>query len=76
MSLQLNLDLTNTEQLKRIWAFARKTPASRMKGSRNAVITACSREAKLLGIQVGMHYEEAKLLIPGMRILVIGGRGR
>ena len=73
MSLQLNLDLTNNEQLKRTWAFAKKPTGNQIKDARNPVITSCSPEAKLLGIRSGMPYEEAKLLVPGMKILVIGG---
>lgn len=68
--------LTNKEQIKLAWAFARKPSVAQLKDVRDAVITSCSREAKLLGIRAGMRYEEAKLLIPDMRILVIGGGRR
>lgn len=60
---QLNLNLATPEQLRRTWAFA--THSGR-------VITACSAQARAFGIQVGMQYDEAKALIPDMRILLVG----
>ncbi len=43
-----------------------------LKVRNQAIITSCSREAKILGIRVGMRYEEAKLLLPELRVLVYG----
>jgi uncharacterized protein YunC (DUF1805 family) len=75
---QLNLNLTNREQLKTIWAFAidKRNFANkrrRFTDFRDCVITSCSKEAKALGVRAGMHYNDAKRLIPQMRVLVIGG---
>lgn len=77
-SSELPLDITNREQLKNIWAFAidkgnfaRKR--RKITDLRDCSITSCSKEAKTLGIRVGMHYHDAKGLIPQMRVLVIGG---
>jgi nucleotidyltransferase/DNA polymerase involved in DNA repair len=79
--MQLNLHLTDREQLKRTWAFAvdrRNGRGGRKRRSladyRHCIIMSCSKEAKILGIRAGMRYEEAKLLIPEIRILVIGDR--
>lgn len=66
---------TYDEQLRKTWAFARKVRAGkRLRGKRHSIITACSYQAKLLGIRTGMRYEEAKSLVPEIKILVIGGR--
>lgn len=78
-TFQLNLNLANKEQLNRTWAFAKSPGGSRrrsMKNIRSSVITACSKEAKNLGVRAGMRYEEAKMLIPEMKVLVIGGGKR
>lgn len=77
-TLSLTTHLTDKEQIQKTWAFAKDLNASRRKKRswadyRNCVITACSPHAKALGIQVGMKYQEAKTLIPQIRILVIGG---
>lgn len=73
MSLQLRLQTTTNEQLKHCWAFAIDTKKARSKRARSmksCVINACSHEAKLLGVRAGMLYEEARLLIPGLRVIV------
>jgi len=77
-SLQLHLNVTNKEQQKRAWAFAKLqasklTQRKRRPAARYSVITAVSKEAKLLGVRAGMRYHEAKLLVPEIKILVIGG---
>jgi nucleotidyltransferase/DNA polymerase involved in DNA repair len=79
--MQLPLRLETTEQVHKAWAFAvDKRPATRgrrrrkLMDYRNCIITACSKEAKLWGIRAGMRYEEAKLLLPDLRVLVIGGK--
>ncbi len=63
------------EEVKNAWAFA-VSPVRRkrqsMKIRNQAIITACSKEAKVLGIRAGMRYEEAKALLPELRILVYG----
>lgn len=60
---QLNLNLATSDQLRRTWAFASRS---------SRVITACSAQAKAFGIQIGMHYDDAKALVPEMRILLVG----
>lgn len=76
---QITNPLLGTQQLKNTWAFAVDTNGFANKRHqitrlKNCVISSCSKEAKLLGIRAGMHYADAKALIPHMRILVIGGR--
>lgn len=63
-TLQTTLGVADEQQLKQTWAFATK----------QRVILSCSRQAKILGIQSGMHIEDARTLLPDMRILVIGGQ--
>jgi hypothetical protein len=80
-ALQLNFNLATKDQLKNTWAFAVDTrPAGRGRRKRadlgRCIISSCSKEAKLLGVKIGMHADEALLLAPGMKILVIGGRTR
>lgn len=43
-----------------------------LRARNQAIITACSKEAKRFGIRAGMRYEEAKQLMPEMRILIYG----
>lgn len=73
--MQTNLYLATKEEMKLAYAFA-ASPVRRkrqsMRERNQAIITACSKEAKLFGIKVGMRYEEAKLLLPELRILVYG----
>lgn len=75
--MQLNLNLATKEQLRQSWAFAVDTSAasrrSFMRGHRalnRCIITACSKQAKELGIRAGMRYDEAKALLPELRILI------
>lgn len=79
--MQLILDLTSQEQLVKCWAFAkdygfRTVQKNRrtFKSLNRCVITACSKEAKALGVRVGMQYEDAKLLIPGLRVNICNWR--
>ena len=65
--MQLNLTLATKEEIKKSWAFARKTPG---RARNRSIITACSAQARALGIRAGMQYQEAKALIPDMRILI------
>ena len=76
--MQMTLQLTDQEQLKKTWAFAikesmpgRGVNRKRLKNFSNYVITSCSKEAKILGVRAGMRYDEAKQLIPDMKILLI-----
>jgi nucleotidyltransferase/DNA polymerase involved in DNA repair len=75
--MQTNLQLANKDQVKRTWAFAvdpsrRNLKRRSLRRLNHAVITACSKEARTLGIRAGMRYEEAKQLLPDLRILVYG----
>lgn len=79
--MQLTMNMTTREQLKKTWAFAvdrrgavRRRGRRSFKDLRHCIITACSKEAKALGVRAGMRYEEAKMLVPDMKILVIGDR--
>lgn len=77
--MQLSLQVTNPDQLKRTWAFAmpgKGTNRRQLRSISSYVVTSCSKEAKVLGIRAGMKYDEAKLLIPDMRILLIGNKQR
>ena len=73
--MQTKLHVATKEEKKLVYAFA-VSPVRRKRQSlraRNqAIITACSKEAKRFGIRAGMRYEEAKQLMPDMRILVYG----
>jgi phosphoheptose isomerase len=76
---QLNFKLATAEQVRQVWAFAKAKNAAAhkrrrkaMAGAGQAVITSCSKQAKILGIQVGMSYNDAKRLLPELKILVIG----
>lgn len=62
--LQTTLAMADDAQLQKTWAFA----------TRERFILSCSKEARNLGIKVGMRYDDAKTLLPDMRILVIGGQ--
>lgn len=75
--MQMNLHIATKEEIKNAWAFA-ASPNRRkrrsIKALNKAVITACSKEAKSLGIRAGMRYEDAKERLPELRILVYGKR--
>lgn len=79
MQMTLKFD-DHSDHFKKVWAFAkdkRGTPGRRRRkliNYRNCIITACSKEAKRWGVRAGMRYEEAKSLLPEMRILVIGDK--
>ena len=71
--LTMNLDTSNS------WAFAVKRPSRSGRSLRNTVrvvrdyiILASSIEARRLGVKSGMHYAEAKKLIPQIRVILIG----
>lgn len=80
-SLGFSFNLNDGDQVKKTWAFARDMRhTSRRRKRKNfadykhCVITACSPHAKSLGIRAGMKYQEAKQLIPQIRVIVIGDR--
>lgn len=75
----MQLSLTTVTNQKYFWAFARdlNPPAKRYRPSlqprRNLgryIITSCSKQAKAYGVKTGMTYNEAKQLVPGMRVIV------
>lgn len=68
MNLQENP--STKDQTNNAWAFAAN---KRRRTYKSSVITACSKEAKALGIRAGMRYEEAKTLLPELRVLVYRG---
>lgn len=73
--MQMILDTATEEEIKKSWAFA-ASPVRRKRRSmqtlNQAIITVCSKEARKFGVQAGMRYEEAKLLLPELRVLVYG----
>ncbi len=71
--MKTSLDTTDEYQIKDAWAFASN---SRRRIRKASVITACSKQAKDLGIRAGMGYEEAKRLLPELRVLVYRGGQR
>lgn len=79
--MQLRMNVITRDQTKRIWAFA--MDKNHGSGRRNrlhhsgrhlnhSVITAVSKEAKILGIRAGMHSEDARALLPDLKVLVYG----
>lgn len=74
--MQLRLHTATKEQIKHAWAFAAHPKRFGRRSLRHSVITVCSKEAKALGIQAGMRYEDARALLPELRILVYGTGGR
>lgn len=75
----MQLSLTASVDKKYFWAFAKdiRPPSKRYRPSltptRNLgryYITACSRQAKAYGVRIGMTYDEAKKLVPQMRVIV------
>lgn len=73
--MQTNLYLATKEEIRLAYAFA-ASPIRRKRQSiqtRNqAIITACSKEARRFGIHTGMRVQEARQLMPDLRILVYG----
>ena len=67
------MESTMNTASQNIWAFASN---HRRRTRKASVITACSKQAKDLGIRAGMRYEEAKLLMPELRVLVYKGGSR
>lgn len=71
--MQLRMNIATREQVSNCWAFAVDQNKARYKKYRTVqkcVITACSQEAKTFGIQAGMLYDEAKLLLPDLKIMI------
>lgn len=77
--MQLRLNTATKEETKNAWAFAaykKRLGRRSIRGINQSVITACSKEAKNLGIQAGMRYEDARAILPELRVLVYGAGGR
>jgi nucleotidyltransferase/DNA polymerase involved in DNA repair len=72
--MQTNLQVTTKEELRHAWAFAAHPKRPGRRSLRHSVITACSRQAKALGVRAGMHYEDAKLVLPELKVFVYGRR--
>ena len=75
--IQLRLSTTTREQAARCWAFAvdqGKTRRKSMRTTRKCIITAASYEARKLGVQVGMACDDAKLLLPELKVFVCNWR--
>lgn len=78
--MQLRMNTATEEQLKHAWAFAydknhtgkRARMGQAWRHLNHSVITACSKEAKNLGIQAGMRYEDARALLPELKVFVYG----
>lgn len=83
--MQTRINIATKDQIKNAWAFAvdknhvgRRTRLNQswkhLRKSRidHSIITACSKEAKNLGIQAGMRYEDARTLLPELKVLVYG----
>ena len=75
----MQLSLAHTTHQKYFWAFARdaQPPSKRYKPSLQPrsnlgryYITACSKQAKAYGVKAGMTYDEAKKLVPQMRVII------
>jgi nucleotidyltransferase/DNA polymerase involved in DNA repair len=74
----MQTNITSTQE-KYFWAFAvdKQPPTKKYipstKPKRNLhryFITACSKEAKAFGVRVGMTYDQAKALVPNIRVIV------
>lgn len=68
--MQTNLQVATKEQIQNAWAFAAHPKRAGRRSLRHSVITACSRQARALGVRAGMHYEDAKLVLPELRVLL------
>ena len=75
----MQLSLTNAASQKYFWAFARDIeppqrkyrPSTQPRSNLSRYkITSCSRQAKAFGVKVGMTYDEARKLVPGMRVII------
>ena len=75
--MQLQMNMATQEQIKRSWAFAvdKNKPKPRsLRDINRCVITAVSKEAKNFGVNAGMAIDEAKLLLPDLKVFVCNWR--
>ena len=77
--MQIPMNVATKEQIKNSWAFAlqrnrvsMRSRQQRLHNLNQSIITACSKEAKNFGVRAGMRYEDAKQLLPDLRVLVYG----
>jgi nucleotidyltransferase/DNA polymerase involved in DNA repair len=68
--MQMNLQVAQKEELRHAWAFAAHPKRVGRKSLRNSIITACSKQARALGVKAGMHYEDAKLILPELKVFL------
>lgn len=75
--MQLNMNIATKQEVENSWAFAKdlgrgtkRLPRRARRSLSRCVIIAVSRQARQLGIRPGMRYDEAKMRLPGLRILV------
>lgn len=76
----MQLSLSEATNQKYFWAFARDVapptnrryrPSTRPRSHLGRyVITSCSKQAKSYGVKPGMTYDQARKLVPGMRVIV------
>jgi hypothetical protein len=79
MIMQLRLHVANRQQMQKAWAFAIDKSRSGIRTHRNSlkrdyqkiVITSASKEARILGVESGMSYSDAKILVPDLKVLVV-----
>jgi nucleotidyltransferase/DNA polymerase involved in DNA repair len=73
--MQLHLQTLSREQLKNTWAFAayKGRPKRKLTKTNQAIITACSKQARSIGIEVGMRVQDARLLLPNLKVLTYAG---
>lgn len=79
--MQMAMNMATKEEMNYAWAFAVSPYKTKRKKVRrdaydNSRISSCSRQARMLGIREGMKYQDAKDLVPDIKILVIGERKR
>lgn len=73
--MQLQMNTVTKEEIKKAWAFAARPKRIGRRTLKLSVITACSKQARALGVRAGMRYEDARALVPELRILVYGTGG-
>ncbi len=84
-NLQLTMRIHTPQQITKAWAFAAAKPGGKYKQTRRnkqvdwrrsslasgrCTITAVSREARLVGVRVGMALEDAKQILPELKVLI------
>lgn len=73
----MQLSLSSSVDPKLLWAFAvdtrpsktKLTPRQPKRELSRYIITSCSNQVKALGVNVGMRYSDAKVLVPNIRVI-------